>query len=423
MIKTSGASINCKGNERPELPNDNLILHSRIQSTNIIEGQGFMLDVCFPPPWCSSSMSNMMTMSTSVLQIGDESWPYQNLSMMNVDSTQPLKDTKLTKAQMYQPMANEQLYKNHLADTSELTSPSAGHHTRECIRGMPSTNLNSPCRLDQCSTIDYSSSYKYHNVTCTPDPCLSIKPELPPVLHLHKQPVAVPFPDKFSCVIRPYPDPSVISQINNLSSSANTSSSRVPISVQKTQNNFAHEITMKSIEGSKFGMGADELESAKSKYDNNGSLSLCISLSGPKALVLEKLQRKKTEDLHLVGMTNNNIDDATTQNQNSNRREFPMQHETHQRVPPGNCWLNWLRLPNLRFPLIKYRLVNTKVITVCLSYGLFMTDNPKNEGFIIREDQFEGGNMQMYFSIWKSDRAENKAVLNENVNSMNIHFF
>jgi len=397
MIETIiGARINSKGDEIPELPNDNLILVGPAQS-NIIEGQEVMLDISSPSPWCSSAISKTMTMSTSALEIGNERWPSQNLSMTNVNSTQLTpEDTLLLEAQMYQPLVNEQVYEDILAHNSKQTIPSVTHRKGGCFRSVSSTNLSSLCKLDQCGTMDYSSSNK-SNITCTLDSCLAMTPELPPVLHLHKNPVADPYPDGLSCVINPYPDPLAISEITKPSPSANISSSGLPISVKKIQKNITHEVAIKSDGG---GMAAGEFEWAKSKYDDNGSLNLCISLSDPKPQVSEKLQRKKSEDLHLIGETHSNLD-AKIQNQQSARRALPMQHETQCRVPPENCWLNWLRLPNPRFPLTKYRFVNTKVIAVCLSYGLLMSDS-QNEGFIIREDRPEGHNMRIYASSWKS---------------------
>jgi len=281
MIENLAASINSEGDERWELANDDLILYASTQS-NVIAGQDLMVDVCFLSPWWSSSMSMAMTTSTRVLEFGKVTRPSQNLPMMNVNSAQlTLKDTKLEEPYICQPLANEQLYENDSAQTSELTIPPATQHTRGCIRGVPSTNLNSLCKLDQCGTIDYSSSYIYHNVKCTPDSCLSMTPDWPPQLHLQKESAPVPFPNNLYCVISPYPDPSVISEINKLSSCTNTSSNKVSVSVQKTQKNFAHDVLMSSVEGSKLGIAADEFESAKSKYDNNGSPNLCISWSGP----------------------------------------------------------------------------------------------------------------------------------------------
>jgi len=215
---------------------------------------------------------------------------------------------------------------------------------------------------------------------------------------LQKQSVAVPIPDNLYCEISPYPDPSVISEISELSSYENTSSNKASISAQKTQKNFAHEVLMSSVEGSKLGIAADEFESAKSKYDNNGSPNLCKSWSGPWAQVSEKRQRKKSEDLHLIENTHNYFKDGTTQNQYSTRRAFPNQDETQQRVPTRKCWLKWLKFPNPRFPFVKYRLVNTKVITLCLSYGILTTDKAKNKGFIIHDDKLEGGRTKMYCS-------------------------
>merc|ERR1719285_812913 len=142
--------------------------------------------------------------------------------MMNVISTQlTLEDKQLVEAQKDQPIASEQLCQNSLPHNSKLNVQSATHSTCGCLRGVPSTYLNSPCKLDQCDNFDYSSS---------PDPCLAMTPELPPVLHLHKNPVAIPFPDGLSCVINPYPDPLAISEITKPSPSANISSSGLPIS-------------------------------------------------------------------------------------------------------------------------------------------------------------------------------------------------
>lgn len=402
MIETIiAARINKKDDEIPELLNDNLILDEPTQSS-IIEGQELVLDISSPSPWSSSAISKAMTISTSELENGDERWPSQNLSMANVNSTQlALEDTLLLEAQMYQQLVNEQVYANILARNSKQTIPSETHRKCGCFQGESSATLNSQCKSNQCGTIDYSSSNKSYYATCTLESCLAMTPELPPVLHLHKNPVAGPFPDRLSCVINSYSDPLAISEITKPSPSANISSTGLPISVKKIRKNFTHEAAIKSDEG---GMAAGEFECAKSKCDDTGSLNLCISLSVPKTQVSKKQKRKKFEDLHLIEETHSNLD-AKIQNQHNARRALPVQHETHRRVPPGNWWLNWLRLPNPRFPLTKYRLVNTKVIAVCLSYGLLMSDN-QNEGFIIREDRPEGRNMKIYAASWKSGGSE-----------------
>lgn len=394
MIESSGTWTNSEGNKKPELPNDNVILDAPTQS-NIVEGHDVMLDVWSRSPSCSSAVSQTMTMSTSALENGEESWPTQNLYMMNEIPTQlTLEDTQLIEAQKDQPIASEQLGQNILPHNSKLNVLSATHSTCGCLRGVPLTYLNSPRKLDQCDTINYCS---------TLDPCLAITPELPPVLHLHKNPIAIPFPDGLSAVISPYPDPLAISEIIKPSLSANTSSSGVPMSVRKLEKNFAHEVAINSVEA---GIAVGEFEYAKSKYDDNGPMNLFLSLHGPKAQISKKIHRKQPADLHLIGTTQNNLDDAKIQNQHCAQIAFPMQHETHQRTPSGNCWLHCLRLLNSRFPLIKYRLVNTKVITICLSYGLLMSASPENEGFLIREDGLEGRKMKMYASSWKSGGPE-----------------
>jgi len=294
-----------------------------------------------------------------------------------------------------------------VAHNSKLTNPPVKQQTSGCIRGVPSTNLYSTCQLDECCTTDYSSSFE--SLTFTPDPCLTMTTELPPVLHLHKWAIAVPLPDNLSCVISPYPDRLAISENIKLSSSANTSSSRVPISVQKTKNNFNHEVAMKSLVGTKV-MADYNFECAKTKYDDTGSLTVCTSFSGRKAQVSEK-QRTKSEYSHSAGETNNNLVIETIQNHYCTRGAFPIPHEMHKRVPSRNCYLNWLRLPNPKSPLIKYLLVKMKVITVFLSCGLLMSDNTKNEKFIIHEDQLEISKEKIYAFSLKSGSVEKKASL------------
>jgi len=417
MIETSSAWINSKGNERLELPNDHLILDAPTQS-NIFYGHDVMLDAWSPSPSCSSAVSQTMTMSTNGLENGWENQPSQNLYMMNVNSTQlTLEDTQLVEGQKDQPIASEQLYQNILPHNSNLNILSATHCTCGCLRVVPPTNLNSPGKLDRCDTIDYRCSNKSHSVTSIPDPCYAMTPELPPVLHLHKNPVAIPFPDGLSTVISPYPDPLAISEIIKPSSSANTSSSGVPISVRKLEKNFVHEVAIESVEE---GIAVGEFEYATSKYDDDGPLNLCLSLSGPKAQISKKLQRKKPADLHFIGTTQNNLDDAKLQNHHSARIAFPMQHETHQRAPAGNCWPHCLRLSNSRFPSIKYRLVNTKVITICLSYGLLMSVSQRKEGFLIREDRLERSKRKCMHLVGRVAALKRPGVLNVDANSVSM---
>jgi len=284
-IEFLGSRINSKAFERAQLSNDNLVFDAPSQCSTL-DGQHSILNTTSTSPLrpTASAVPERMARAVSELGIEDKSQLSQKLFMM--------------------------------------------------IEGVPPSNLNTLTLNSACTVVDCCS--KSHNVICTPDSCLSMATELPPVLHLQKHPAALNLPDGISCVITPYPEPLEISESIEPYPLANISSTFIPISIQKTRKDSAHEVLKKLAEGTKLGK-ADELENKNSKYKDYKELSnLFLSLPESKAPVSEKVEGRKPEESYLVGTTDKNPDDADLWSQASFGAAFPMQHEVSQRIVPRN---------------------------------------------------------------------------------------
>jgi len=381
MIEFLGHKINSKAAEKPQLSNDYQFFDTP-SVTNIWGGHHFISDsMSSTLTQISSASAVSRTMVRAVPEMGveDTSRTSQNLSTMNETCKRTFQlsvvQIQREETQICQSTVHEQRNKNNLMDNSNLqmiSTPSIDRSS-EFIRGVPSSDLNALLMNSSC-TFAHDCS-KSHNVTCTPDSRLAMSTELPPVLHLEKHPAAVPFPDGLSCMITPYPKPLGISESTDLSPLVNRSSTIDQNFMQKTEKSSAHEAIEVIVEGTKFTM-ADELEHKNSKNeDYRFTLTLSASLYGSNAQVSEKAKSKKLEDWCVVEKTVNNTDYTDPQSQSNPERAYPMQHEIRKRNTPRNFWVNWLRRPKERFPLVRYRLVNTKVLVVSLSYGLILSNS------------------------------------------------
>lgn len=374
MIEFFDNKISSINAGRPQFSHDDLFFDAT-SLTNILDGQHFILDNTSTQCPSASAVSKTTMRAITELGVEDKSQTFQYLSMMNESwgriSQLPVEHLQLN-TQLYQLSVYEQRYKNNLMYNSglKITVTSPIHRSREVTRGVLSSNM---------SVLLFNSSFtfvhywlKSHNKTCTPNTCSAMSNELPPTLHLQKHPAAVSFPDGLSCVITPYPKPMGISEGIEPPPFPNISPTIVQISMQKTEKGSAHEVD-KGIVGTKLGM-TGEIEHKISKYENyKDTLNISEGFYGSKVQISEKVKCKQLEDLYLVGRTDSNANHADLQNQSSPRGAFPMQQEIRQRKFFRNCWVNWLRRPKLRFPLVWYQLVHTKTMVIWLSYGLLLS--------------------------------------------------
>lgn len=214
-------------------------------------------------------MSQKKTISTSGLASEDESQPFQKPSVMHLNSSSCQKHKQHLRGQVYIPSACDQLYanyslyKHHMQTT--INPPIS--RSRPCTQCVSGTNgnvplLKSPCTLNYYRSVNYSCSCKSHTITPACDSNLETSPELPPVLHLNKQPAAT-MPDGISCEIHPYPEQSgVIITKTDPSSTGDAPASSLPHGELEKSMNSAHEV-VRTVDVTKLGMTDDRFHCEK----------------------------------------------------------------------------------------------------------------------------------------------------------------
>jgi len=347
---------------------------------------------------CASAVSAMTPMSTSELTLRYENLSFSSNSSVLHNSThvnevvggkiepvgkqiyqptvygyQRQKQTSLffNSAQMigyppsyHKPLSVDELHMNlHQPEQSQQPQITYPLNKQEYIESTQNGTFTLQNKQESPRTNSCSDSLTPSFVSLDPFYDSMESPELPPEFHLHKNPVAIPLPDRMSCNICPRPDKLLMPKITDMPSSVPNASEKSLIqrpqanSVSVTQKHVVEKTVLRGVDGGKMGWEM----SYYSPYQHNCVSSLLITWSGSTAKLAEKLSHcimdarlvfKRTgEKSRLVfKRTGEKFSDVVFKNHFTGRKAFKMQRDIRLRIlPPWNRPRNCLRNPGTMF--------------------------------------------------------------------------
>jgi len=204
-----------------------------------------------------------------------------------------------------------------MPNRASFLKPSIYYQKRDWISGprtpfLSTRTLNAPLLKSSCTPVNSSSivynnssSLKSHAKYSTPVSRLAKAPEMPPVLHLQKDPAIITFPEGISCVISQRPYQSGITKTTEPLSSSSNSARNFPTSVKNTKANSDHAMIKKYHEGTKLEMVDGRILSKvyceKLGNEHVSGADLKIKSPGSNAKLFEKTKFRKSKALHDVG--------------------------------------------------------------------------------------------------------------------------
>lgn len=203
-----------------------------------------------------------------------------------------------------------------MPNRASFLKPSIYYQKRDWISGprtpfLSTRTLNAPLLKSSCTPVNSSSivynssSLKSHAKYSTPVSRLAKAPEMPPVLHLQKDPAIITFPEGISCVISQRPYQSGITKTTEPLSSSSNSARNFPTSVKNTKANSDHAMIKKYHEGTKLEMVDGRILSKvyceKLGNEHVSGADLKIRSPGSNAKLFEKTKFRKSKALHDVG--------------------------------------------------------------------------------------------------------------------------
>jgi len=178
-------------------------------------------------------------------------------------------------------------------------------------------------------------------------------PDLPPEFNLHKNQVAIPFPNRMSCSICPRPDKSVMPKTTDMPSKVpNVSKQSLEQrknaeSVSITRKQVVEKNILRGVEDAKTGRGNSYCYPYKHKFDPN----LLITWPGSKGELAEKLSPDMLEVQHVFKTRDKKVGHIIFENHSIPRRAFKMHRGTHLRMV--RPWNSLSRNPSPMF-LVKF---------------------------------------------------------------------